>query len=220
MNIEHSLHNTGQKPIDTNVYDHNFLHIDGQAPGPDYTITTPFQIKSDRAPNKDFAEIRGNQIVYLKVLADQNRVATPMRGFSDRASDYDVRVENKKAGVGLRITGDRPLQNEALWSIRAVLAVEPFIHISVAPGEEFTWKMTYSYYALADKKTVALADGPGKDVFEKNCTTCHDAAQAINARRTRADWERVVDDMVAKGANGTDQEIEAITAYLTRFYGK
>jgi hypothetical protein len=30
----------------------------------------------------------------------------------------------------------------------------------------------------------------------------------------------VVDDMVAKGANGTDQEIEAITAYLTKFYGK
>jgi hypothetical protein len=54
----------------------------------------------------------------------------------------------------------------------------------------------------------------------KNCLTCHDAAQALNARRIRADWERVVDDMVAKGANGTDQELEAITAYLTKFYGK
>jgi hypothetical protein len=148
MQIEHTLRNTGSKPIDTDVYDHNFLRIDGQAPGPDYTITTPFQIKSTRPPNKDFAEIRGNQVVYLKPLANQDRVATGMQGFGDQATDYDVRVENKKAGVGLRITGDRPLQNESLWSIRAVLAVEPFLHIVAAPGKESTWTMTYTYYAL------------------------------------------------------------------------
>ena len=124
------------------------LWLDGQAPGPDYTITTPFQIKSARPPNQEFAEIRGNQVVYLKPLQNQDRVATGMQGFGEQAGDYDVRVENRKAGVGLRITGDRPLQNESLWSIRAVLAVEPFIHVAAAPGKEFTWAMTYTYYAL------------------------------------------------------------------------
>lgn len=148
MRIEHSLRNTGRLPIDTNVYDHNFLRIDGEAPGPDYTITTPFPIKSSRPPNAEFAEIRGNQVLYLKPLAGQDRVATGMQGFGAGASDYDVRIENKKAGVGMRITGDRPLQNESLWSIRAVLAVEPFIKISVAPGQEFRWSMTYDYYSL------------------------------------------------------------------------
>jgi hypothetical protein len=148
MQIEHHLRNTGRKPIETNVYDHNFLRIDGQAPGPDYTITTPFQIKSNRPPGKDLAEIRGNQIVYLKTLANQDRVATPMQGFADRPGDYDVRIDNRKAGVGMRITADRPLQSESLWSIRAVLAVEPFIHIAAAPGQEFAWTMTYSYYTL------------------------------------------------------------------------
>lgn len=148
MRIEQSLRNTGKLPIDTNVYDHNFLRIDGEAPGPDYTITTPFEIQSDRPPNKDFAEIRGNRIVYLKTLTGQDRVATSMQGFSQRSADYDVRIENKKAGVGLRITADSPLENESLWSIRTVLAVEPFIHIAVAPGQEFTWTMTYDYYTL------------------------------------------------------------------------
>jgi hypothetical protein len=220
MQIEHSLRNTGRKPIDTNVYDHNFLRIDGESTGPSYTITTPFQIQSNRPPNRDFAGIRGNRIVYLKMLANQDRVATPMGGFSDRAGDYDVRVENNKAGVGLRITGDRPLQNESLWSIRAVLAVEPFIHVSAAPDKEFTWSMTYSYYALAGQQPSALPEGPGKAAFVKNCLTCHDAARALNMRRTVVQWERVVDDMVARGANGTDQELEAIIAYLTKFYGK
>jgi cbb3-type cytochrome c oxidase subunit III len=219
MQIEHSLRNTGRKPIVTNVYDHNFLHIDGEAPGPDYTITTPFPIKSSRPPNLDLAEIRGNQIVYLKTLTNQDRVTTAMQGFGDRASDYDVRIDNKKAGVGLRIVGDRPLQSEALWSIRAVLAVEPFIHIEAAPGKEFAWSMTYSYYAL-NSQPPELPDGPGKAAFEKNCTTCHDSAQATNMRRTQAEWEQIIDDMVTRGANGSDQELDAIAAYLTKFFGK
>ncbi len=219
MQIEHSLRSTGQKAIETNVYDHNFLRIDGEAPGPDYTISTPFAIQSNRPPNKDFAEIRGSQIVYLKPLENQDRVTTAIQGFSDKAADYDVRVENKKAGVGVSIKGDRPLQSEALWSIRAVLAVEPFVHISAASGKEFTWTMSYNYYPVAGQSPPPLADA-GKAAFEKICTTCHDADQAVNAKRTRAEWERVVDEMVTKGANGTDKEMESIIAYLTKSYGK
>jgi hypothetical protein len=35
-----------------------------------------------------------------------------------------------------------------LWSIRTVLAVEPYIAINVQPGAEFTWKNTVQYYTL------------------------------------------------------------------------
>jgi hypothetical protein len=216
MRIEHVLRNTGRKPIETNVYNHNFMRIDGEGPGPDYSVTAPFAIKSARPPNQEFAEIRGNQFVYLKPLANQDRVASALQGFGSTAADYDLRVENKKAGVGLRITGDQPLQNAALWSIRAVLAVEPFVRVSVEPGHEFAWSMTYAYYTLPPQAT----DGPGKALFEKYCVTCHDDARALDARRTRAEWERVVDDMVSRGASGNDREMEAITAYLTKFYGK
>ena len=65
-----------------------------------------------------------------------------------------------------------------------------------------------------------LPEGVGKAAFEARCLNCHDAAQAINTRRTRADWERVIEDMVARGANGTDEELDAIAAYLTKFFGK
>jgi hypothetical protein len=219
MLIGHSLRNTGRKPIDTNVYNHNFLLIDGAAPGPDYTITVPFQIQSSRPPNSDFAAIRGNRIVYLKALANQDRVTTPIQGFQDRAADYEIRVENRRSGVGLRITGDRPLQSESLWSIRAVLAVEPFVHISVEPGEEFTWSMNYDYYSVATQ-AVGLPEGAGKAAFEARCLSCHDAARAINMRRTRAEWERIIDDMVARGANGTEAELDGIASYLTKFFGR
>lgn len=146
MTIRHRLRNTGSKPIDTNVYNHNFLRIDGAAPGPDYTITVPFAIQSHRPPDAALAEIRGNQIVYKKLLTSEDRVATPLEGFSTDPKDYDVRIENNRSHAGLRITGDRPLESEALWSIRAVLAVEPFVKIHAAPGEEFSWSMKYTYF--------------------------------------------------------------------------
>jgi hypothetical protein len=147
MTIGHRLRNSGSKPIDTNVYNHNFLRIDGMPPGPDYTISVPFAIQSHRPPDPALAEIRGNQIVYRKLLINQDRVATAIEGFGADPKDYDVRIENNRVHAGLRITGDRPLESESLWSIRAVLAVEPFVKIYAAPGEEFSWSMKYTYFA-------------------------------------------------------------------------
>jgi len=149
MVIEHALKNTGTKPIVTNMYNHNFLTLDNQAPGPDFTITVPFELKPRRAPNPELGEIRGNQFRYLKTLEHKDRMTASAIGFSDNSKDYDIRVENRKLGVGVRATCDRPLSNLNLWSIKSVLAVEPFITMRIARGGDFTWKITYDYYTLS-----------------------------------------------------------------------
>ncbi len=148
MAMEHSLKNTGRRAIRTSVYNHNFLVLDGQAPGPGFVITVPFQIQSRRPPTKELAEIRGNQIVYLKTLQNRDIVTTPLQGFSESPKDNDIRIENSRLGAGMRITSDRPLSSESLWSIRAVLAMEPFVSVQIETGNEFTWKSTYNYYTL------------------------------------------------------------------------
>lgn len=148
MVLEHSLKNTGRKPIDNSCYNHNFLVLDKQPPGPDFTITFPFAIKTDRPPNKDLAEIRGNQIVYLKALAGQDVVQTSVEGFGDTAKDYDITIENRGLGAGMKITADRPLQRASLWSIRTTLSMEPFVKVAVEPGREFTWRISYQYYKI------------------------------------------------------------------------
>jgi len=148
MVLEHSLKNTGSRTILTSVYNHNFIVLDNQAPGPDFTITLPFQIQTPRPPNKDLAEIRGNQIVYLKTLEKQDLVQTPIQGFSDSPKDNEIRIENNKVGAGMRITGDRPLSDGNLWSIRTNLSYEPFISMKIDPGSEYTWKATYEFYTL------------------------------------------------------------------------
>ena len=111
-------------------------------------LSTPFAIKTKRPPNNGLAEIRGKQIVYLKALREKETVFSQFEGFGPTAADYRFTIENKKTGAGLNITGDRPLSNVVLWSIRSVLSLEPFIAMTIEPGQEFTWKYTYTYYLI------------------------------------------------------------------------
>jgi hypothetical protein len=150
--IEHSLKNTGRLAIQSTVYNHNFVVLDKQRPGPDFTFRVPFQIQATRPPNKELAEVRGNQVVYVKPLSGQDEVAVFLQGFSDNVKDTEIVIENKKAGAGLKITGDRPLTRSMLWSIRTVLAVEPYIALDIQPGAEFTWKDMIEYYTIPAAK--------------------------------------------------------------------
>ncbi len=152
MVIAHTLKNTGTKPINTTVYNHNFFVLDGEGPSKDLTITVPFQIESPRPPTPGLLEVRGNQLVYLKTLTGDERATATIGGFGDTAKDYDIRVENRKLGAGYHVTGDKPLSNIAVWSIRTVNAVEPYNSISIDPGKEFTWNLTYDYYTLPGVK--------------------------------------------------------------------
>lgn len=148
MLLRQVIRNTGTRKIETTVYNHNFLVLDRRPLGPGITVTVPFQIQSPHPPDKNLAEIRGNQIVYLSPLKDRDTVATPLLGFSGSVEDNRIRIENASLGAGMTIRSDRPLIRESLWSIRSVLAVEPFIAITVDPGQEFTWTTRYEYFNL------------------------------------------------------------------------
>lgn len=153
MLLRHSLKNTGKHALVSNVYNHNFLTLDGKQLQAGITVTLPFDIESPRPPDKQLAEIRGRQISYLKPLKDRETVATPIHGFSrTSAADSHIRIENPAAGAGMTIESDRPLDSLSLWSIRSVLAVEPYTAISVQPGADFTWTGSYRYFALPDSR--------------------------------------------------------------------
>jgi hypothetical protein len=148
--MDHTLRNTGKRKIASSVYNHNFLVLDGQPPGPDFLLKMPFAIKTKRAPDKALAEIRGDQFVYLKALQDKETVSADLQGFGPFAADYRFTIENKKTGAGLKITSDRPLSRLALWSIRSNVSLEPFIDMTIEPGREFTWRYNYTYYLTDD----------------------------------------------------------------------
>lgn len=52
------------------------------------------------------------------------------------------------------------------------------------------------------------------------CTVCHGPDLFTAERKTRSDWAALVDKMVDNGANGTDEQLEAIVDYLVAHFGK
>lgn len=151
MLLQHTLKNTGSKTISSTVYDHNFWTLDHLPPGPGLKISFPFQLQAVRPINNDFVKLEGNKLVYVKQLQGKDRATASLGGFGQTSADYDIRVENTKSGAGVRIQGDRPLTSIALWSIRTVMAIEPYIEMNIPPGGEFTWTLRYDYYTLAPK---------------------------------------------------------------------
>ncbi len=66
-----------------------------------------------------------------------------------------------------------------------------------------------------------LPDGPGRDAVVKVCGFCHDSITAASVRLTRDGWQSTINDMVARGAKGTDEELTQILDYLaTHFLGE
>jgi hypothetical protein len=149
MVLEHTLKNTGKRAIKTSVYDHNFVDWDQQAPGPDWNIRLGFAAHGEIAKGNGLIEFRGNQVVVPRPLRSGDVVMAYINGFGNSSADYDFRVENRKLGLGVRATADRPLAAAAMWSIRSVASLEPFIDMTIGPGDEFSWTIRYDYYTVA-----------------------------------------------------------------------
>jgi competence protein ComEA len=65
-----------------------------------------------------------------------------------------------------------------------------------------------------------LPDAPGKGAVTKICTTCHEIESVTSSRRTKIGWQQSVDDMIGRGAEGSDAEMTAVVEYLATYFGK
>jgi hypothetical protein len=70
--------------------------------------------------------------LYRKTLTWEDRVYFAIQGFGKSSDDYKTHIENKNVHAKV-----------SLWSIRSVIAVEPFIDISLELGSHSTWKYDY-----------------------------------------------------------------------------
>jgi competence ComEA-like helix-hairpin-helix protein len=68
-------------------------------------------------------------------------------------------------------------------------------------------------------QTAGAQDGETKKLLERTCTRCHTLVSTYRMRNTRERWAEIVDDMVSRGADATDDDIERIIDYLTAHYG-
>ena len=64
------------------------------------------------------------------------------------------------------------------------------------------------------------ADDHTATAFTRVCSSCHDAQRILAARRTRTQWEEVIEKMIERGAQGSDDDFTAAEQYLLRVSGR
>ncbi len=73
--------------------------------------------------------------------------------------------------------------------------------------------------APAADESSLLPDGAGKGLVLGSCTQCHGLSSAAYQRKSAAEWQHTVRDMVSRGAQVPEDEISLISDYLVRSFG-
>lgn len=73
---------------------------------------------------------------------------------------------------------------------------------------------------VAQQNQAVFPEGDGRGTFIELCGGCHDARDTIKTRRTRGEWQDMVADMQAKGAQGSPDDAREIAGYLSRAFGR
>jgi mono/diheme cytochrome c family protein len=85
--------------------------------------------------------------------------------------------------------------------------------------------LKYSFVPLAlaaffASASVAAAqtfpDGPGKEILEKKCSTCHAPEQVTTFGRSAEEWHEVVVNMIDLGAELNEEEAKVLVEYLSK----
>ena len=69
------------------------------------------------------------------------------------------------------------------------------------------------------------ANAKGQDdapaaAFRRVCSSCHDSDRILATRRTRTQWEEVIEKMIDRGAEGTTDDFTTAEEYLLRVSGR
>ena len=56
--------------------------------------------------------------------------------------------------------------------------------------------------------------------FRRVCSNCHDSDRILATRRTRTQWEEIIEKMIDRGAEGTSEDFTTAEEYLLRVSGR
>ena len=143
--MDHTLQNTGDLPIETDQFNHNFFMIDGEPSGTAFSISFPYPVSTEDDP-EGFVELRDNEIRFIRDLKGDDSFFLQLQGYSREPADHQVTVQNHKTGAGVTFTVDKPLHRMAFWACHTTLSPENFIWLDVAPGESDTWTSRYTLF--------------------------------------------------------------------------
>lgn len=117
----------------------------------------------------------------------------------------------------------RQQKTEEAWE--QTIAIMMWRGAQLLPGEaemiqdylvsDFGQNLTPSSSANSVDVDSALAEGPGKSLVAEACVGCHDLGPIVSERRSREEWQRIVQEMVRLGSPLGEGELETVIHYLS-----
>lgn len=71
---------------------------------------------------------------------------------------------------------------------------------------------------LAQETSGEPPPGPGLDLIQRSCVSCHDITMITSKRKTPDEWATVLDVMATRGAEVTPEEMQVIERYLSEHF--
>lgn len=145
LTLSHTLRNTGAKPLDTAVYNHDFFMIDHQPIDAGTEVRLPFVPAFDH-PLPASATLDGKTVRVTGPMQPRQGIGAYVTGYSSSPSDFDFTFEDTTRGIGVEETADSPLVKMYLWGTPKTLCPEGYIGIHVAPGQSQSWTLHYRFF--------------------------------------------------------------------------
>lgn len=171
LQIEYLLKNTGSQPIATHEYCHNFIAIDRQPLGPEYSLRFPYPVNFEeihetyrgflppllrritpgfilkslvkRQLNQDVLQVNGQQIRW-KFTPQKPFYSRPL-GFT-QTSQPQWEIIHEPSGVGVREYDSFAPERIAIWGTGRVVSAEIFNSINLSPGQSQSWTRRYEFF--------------------------------------------------------------------------
>ncbi|MBU6172495.1 MAG: hypothetical protein KGQ60_01750 [Planctomycetes bacterium] len=143
--ILHELRNLGQEALITDHYNHNFFLIDGDPVGEHYSLQVPYAIEA--AEKNEFFDALVN--VQGKGLAMRNDIGkrsyfARLNGHRGEITDTRFSIRHAPTRIRIDCMGDEPLYKFNFWGMANTFCPEPYVLISVPPGQTRNWALRYT----------------------------------------------------------------------------
>jgi hypothetical protein len=141
LTISYLLENTGQKTIQTETYNHNFLAMGGKTVGPDYQLQLPFDLQLEQLLGPIATD--GNT---LTLTETPPKYIYALQENCNPKQNLEWQLMHRTTGQGVRVQEEFPLFKFAIWGMRHVISPEFFLWIRLAPGEKRSWNRQYTFF--------------------------------------------------------------------------
>ncbi len=162
FSIDHSLQNTGMRPLSGFVYNHNFFTLGGRGVGPWTRIDLPFEPSGTWRSEYDSVAVDGRGFRFLRPLRNgevvymgnvHNAGGPNTYGFSISSvlpalasgGTPDVSDDRSAAAVRLNVEviSDAELHHSVFWGINRVACIEPHTPYYIPSGATLRWSVRY-----------------------------------------------------------------------------